>query len=201
MIRVLETNQSKRENLNVNSSARSLVQAFMLGALAALPLAAQTASLKIAFVDSDVIFQQYPEAQEVQKRLDAMIKSWQDEINRMTEEYDTKLKDYQQKQALMTEQAKQTTEQELLSLRQKVVDYQNEKFGQTGELAQQREKLVAPLMDKIIKAIEEVAKEEGFHFIFDKSDQAPVLLYGDARFDVTFRVLDRLKRGTSGSVK
>lgn len=173
----------------------------MLGALAALPLAAQTASLKIAFVDSDVIFQQYPEAQEVQKRLDAMIKSWQDEINRMTEEYDTKLKDYQQKQALMTEQAKQTTEQELLSLRQKVLDYQNEKFGQTGELAQQREKLVAPLMDKIIKAIEEVAKEEGFHFILDKSDQAPVVLYGDARFDVTFRVLDRLKRGTSGSAK
>ena len=182
----------------MKSSARFLIWVFTLVALGVAHLAAQTSNLKIGFVDSDVIFQQYPEAQAVQKRLDAMIKVWQDEIDRMSQEYQTKLQDFQQKQALMTEQAKQRTEQELIGLRQKILDYQNEKFGQNGELARQQEKLLGPVKDKIINAIEDVAKEEGFHFILDRNDQFLIVLYGDTRFDLTFRVLDRLKRGSTG---
>lgn len=185
----------------MNSSARFLIWVFALVGIGATQLAAQTTNLKIGFVESDVIFQQYPEAQEAQKKLDAMIKVWQDEIDRMTQEYQTNLQDYQQKQALMTEQAKQKTEQDLIGLRQKILDYQNQKLGQNGELAQQQDKLLRPVKDKIIEAIEQVAKEESFHFILDRNDQFLIVLYGDARFDVTFRVLDRLKRGLTGSTK
>ncbi len=185
----------------MNSSARCLIGAFVLAGLAATHLAAQPANVKIGFVDSDAIFKQYPVAQEVQKKLDAMIQGWQGEIDRMSQEYQTMLQDYQQKQALMTEQAKQQTEQDLLSLRQKILDYQTEKLGQNGELAQQQDKLLGPVKDKIIDAIKEIAKEEGFHFVLDKNDQFLIVLYGDERFDLTFRVLDRLKRGSTGSMK
>ncbi|MEE9186774.1 MAG: OmpH family outer membrane protein, partial [Bacteroidota bacterium] len=58
-----------------------------------------------------------------------------------------------------------------------------------------------PVKDKIIDAIKEIAKEEGFHFVLDKNDQFLIVLYGDERFDLTFRVLDRLKRGSTGSMK
>jgi Skp family chaperone for outer membrane proteins len=54
---------------------------------------------------------------------------------------------------------------------------------------------MSPVKDKIIKAIQSVAKEEGMSFVFDKGAEVPVLLFGDAKFDVTFKVLDRLKRG------
>lgn len=186
---------------NVNSSARFFLPAIVLAGLAATPLAAQPSNVKIGFVDSDAIFKQYPEAQEVQKKLDAMIQGWQDEIDQMSQEYQTMLQDYQQKQALMTEQARQQTEQDLLSLRQKILDFQNEKLGQNGELAQQQDKMLGPVKDKIIDAIGEIAKEEGFHFILDKNDQFLIVLYGDERFDVTFRVLDKLKRGSAGSMR
>lgn len=185
----------------MNSSVRFLISVFALVGLVVTQVPAQKSALKIGFVDSDVIFQQYPEAQEVQKKLDAMIRGWQDEIDRMTQEYQTNLQDYQQKQALMTEPAKQKTEQDLISLRQKILDYQNQKLGQNGELSQQQDKLLGPVKEKIIKAIEEVAKEESFHFILDRNDQFLIVLYGDARFDVTFKVLDRLKRGLTGSTK
>ena len=48
---------------------------------------------------------------------------------------------------------------------------------------------------KVIKVIEQVAKDEKLHFIFDRNDQIMVVLYGDAKFDFTNLVIDRLKRG------
>ena len=191
----------QREIIIVNSSARYLTAIVALVAVSTTLLSAQTGSLKVGFVDSDVIFQQYPEAQAIQKKLDATVKSWRDSIDLMTQEYQTKLDEYQKKQALATEQYKQQTEQELLGLRQRILDFQNDKFGQGGELARQQDKLLGPVKEKIIKAIEEVAKEEGFNFVLDRNDQFLIVLYGDSRFDLTFKVLDRLKRGSSGTAK
>jgi len=49
--------------------------------------------------------------------------------------------------------------------------------------------------DKVLAAIEEVAKEEKLNFVFDKIEDAALLLYAESKFDYTFKVLDRLKRG------
>ncbi|NNG26892.1 MAG: OmpH family outer membrane protein, partial [Ignavibacteriaceae bacterium] len=43
-------------------------------------------------------------------------------------------------------------------------------------------------------AIEQVAKDEAMQFVLDKSGDI-ILLYADAAFDITFKVLDKLKRG------
>ncbi len=51
--------------------------------------------------------------------------------------------------------------------------------------------LFKPVKDKVIKAIEDLAKELKYNFIFDKADG--VLLFGDKEYDLTFKVLDKLK--------
>ena len=45
-----------------------------------------------------------------------------------------------------------------------------------------------------MKGIQEVAKEEGMNFVFDKAGDV-LLLYADAQYDITYKVLDKLKRG------
>jgi outer membrane protein len=73
--------------------------------------------------------------------------------------------------------------------------FEQEKFGQQeGELYLKNEELFAPVKAQIIEAIQEVAKEEGMNFIFDKTGDV-LLLYADENFDMTFKVLDKLKRG------
>jgi outer membrane protein len=113
----------------------------------------------------------------------------------MAKAYQSQLEDYDKKKAMMNEQAKLAEEQKLLSEQQKIVDYRNKKLGQGGELQQLQEKIMTPVKDKILRAIEAVAKEEKMSFVFDKGADVAVLLYGDRAFDVTFKVLDRLKRG------
>jgi outer membrane protein len=45
-----------------------------------------------------------------------------------------------------------------------------------------------------MSAISEVSKTEGMHFVFDKTGDV-ILLYADDQFDITFKVLDKLKTG------
>jgi len=55
--------------------------------------------------------------------------------------------------------------------------------------------LLKPLYEKIAKIVEEVAKELKYNFVFDKQSGVleGSLLYGDKEFDITFKVLDKLK--------
>ena len=60
------------------------------------------------------------------------------------------------------------------------------------DLLQKQNELFKPIKEKITKAIENVAKEMKINFVFDKSDGS--LIYGDKEFDITFKVLDKLKK-------
>ena len=151
-------------------------------------------SIRIGYVDSQIILQQLPEAQKAQKELDELLQKWQAELDKLTKEYQQKLDEYQKKEAFMNEEAKAKAQKELADLEQKIIQFRNEKLGPQGELEREREKRFKPIRDKIYAAIEAVAKEEKLNFVFDKAGDF-VLLYADKRFDITYKVLDKLTRG------
>jgi outer membrane protein len=149
-------------------------------------------SLKIGFVISPKIFQELPEAQDAQKRLEAIAKPVQDSIAMYRQEIQRFLEEYQSKEAMMTDVAKRQAQQEFQELQRRASDYAETR---DRDLARQQEQLLAPLREKVKKAIENVAKEERYSFVFDKNEQIDFLLYGDPAHDLTFKVIDRLKRG------
>ena len=100
----------------------------------------------------------------------------------------------------MTEQAKRDKREELVALEQKGLARRQERFGQNGDLAAATDSLLGPIKKKVMKVIEAVAKDEKLTFIFDRNDQILVLLYGDVKYDYTYRVIDRLKRGKQTGV-
>jgi len=157
--------------------------------------------IKVAFVDSDIILRDLPEAQKARKEIEETVKGWQEELERMSAEFQKGLEEYQQKQALFNPEKKQAEEKRLAELQQKAREYQMSKFDtQRGELGTVQERKLGPIREKVLEAIEAVAKEEGFSFVFDKVGDA-VLLYGDAKFNITYKVLDRLKRGAAVAPK
>lgn len=164
--------------------------------LVAFGLTAGAQNLKIGFVDSQKIFEGLPEAQEVQTKLDAQLGVWQDTLDIMARNFQTEFEAYQAQQGMMSEEAKQAKQQELMRMQQEVTDYRTRKFGQTGDAARLRQSMLQPLQAKVLKAIEEVAKEEKLNFVFDKIEDAALLLYAESKFDYTFKVLDYLKRGS-----
>jgi outer membrane protein len=150
---------------------------------------------KIGYVDSQVILTQLPEAIKAQSDLDALTNLWSDQVDSMQLSLQQQYADVQKQLATMTDEQKQLKQKELIDKEQAMYAFRNQKFGQpNGEIYQKQETIFAPVKKKIYAAIEQVAKEEGMQFVFDKSGDI-LLLYADSAFDITFKVLDSLKRG------
>jgi outer membrane protein len=171
---------------------KGIVLTFFL--LANLGLFAQS-TLKIGFVDSGVILEQYAPAIKAQSDLDALITMWNTKIDSMTTDLQTTYQEYQQQEATMTPENLRNAQQNLVVREQAINEFRQQKFGQpNGEIFIKREELLQPIKEKILAAIDVVRKEEGMQFVFDKIGDA-ILLFGDAQYDITFKVLDKLKRG------
>lgn len=163
-----------------------------LGCVIVLGFVPALAQMKIGHISSEAIMKQLPDAQDAQKQLDALTAQWQDELNKMQDDWKKKFEEYDKKKLIMTDQRRADAEKELRELDQKMADFRNQKFGPNGELFAKQNELMKPVQDRIFKAIQEVAVEEGFDYIFDKSGQI-LLMYANPKYDLTEKVLDKLK--------
>jgi outer membrane protein len=137
---------------------------------------------KIGYVDTEVILKQLPEAQEADKKLKDIATKFQDTLVAMQKDLTGKLEQYKKQESMMTPDAKKKEEDQLKAIQQSMMQYQEEKFGNTGEIR------------RILLTIKEVSKDEKFNFILDKVN--PALLYADDKFDLTFKVLDKIRRNS-----
>lgn len=150
--------------------------------------------LKVGYVDSSTILSLLPSAQAAQAKLDTLVQDWSDTIDQMSKEYQTKVEDYTRQSEMMTRQAKLAAQNEIANLQQDISAYRQAKIGTGGALDRIRHRLLKPIRARIYSAIAQIAKREGMEYIFNKSRQLPVLLYEDRYYDITYKVLDLLRR-------
>ena len=151
------------------------------------------AQLKIAYVDSDAIMKNYADAQDARQKLDAQIQEWQAELNKMENEWKTKYDDYEKRKLIMSDQVRTETEDELVKLERKAAEYREKKFGTNGELFQKQDEIMKPIQNKVFALIKKVAEEDGYDYVFDRSGDV-MLLYAKDQYDLTAKILDRLKQ-------
>ncbi len=168
-----------------------LATSFNLSAL----FAQQTAPLKIGIVDIEVILKEMPEAVDADKKLKEIGLKWQDSLLTMKKDFDDKVANYQKQKSLKTADQQQKEEESLQALQMQLMQYQEAKFGQQGELNTLREKYLEPIRTKVRAAIQNVSKAEKISLVLDKTSTA--LLYFDEKFDLTYKVLDTIKRGNN----
>jgi len=149
------------------------------------------AQLQIGYVNSDAIIQNLPDAQDAQKKIDAQIQEWNDEIKKMERDLSEKTKDFEKRKLVMSDTKKAETEKELEKLAQNIDKFRQNKFGYKGELYKKQEEIMKPIQNKIFTAIQEVAEEEDLDFVFDKSGDI-MFLYAKEEYDITDKVLQKL---------
>lgn len=148
--------------------------------------------LKIGYVDSDTIMEKLPDAQDARQKLDALIQEWQGELNTLEGDWKGKFDDYEKRKLIMTDQTRVELEQELVKLEQQIAEFREKKFGTNGELFQKQDELMKPVQNRIFKAIEDLALEEEYDYIFDRSGDI-MLLFAKEEHDLTVSVLEKLK--------
>lgn len=152
---------------------------------------AQPVVQKVGYADTDYILMQLPDAKKIETELQAHGSQLEATLKGKIQDYEKKLADYQRGAATMIDAIRQDKEAELTQLQQGI-----EKFRSDAEasFAKKNQDLMKPVVDKIGKAIEAVAKEQGYSFIL--SLQAPggndILLHSDEKYDISDDVLKKL---------
>jgi len=158
---------------------------------------AQTAApaVKIGYVDSETILAQYSEAIKAKSDIDGLVAKWKAQIDSMAAELQASYGEYQKQAATMSPEKQKEQQTKIVEKEQKAQQFRDQKFNQpNGEYFVRQEQIMAPVKTKIFNAINDIAKDESMQFVFDKAGDV-ILLYADQQFDITFKVLDRLKRG------
>lgn len=156
-----------------------------------ISLKATQAQSKIGWINSAAIMDKLPEAQDAQRQIDNFVADWQGELAKMQNAWQRKYEEYDKKKLILTDQLRAQSEKELQDLDKKIAEYRNKKFGKDGELFVKQNELMKPVQNKIFKVIQDVAKEEDFDYVFDKSGDI-LLMYSNEKYDLTDKVYQRL---------
>ncbi len=150
------------------------------------------AQSKIGYINSESIMQTLPEAIDAQKTLDGLVAQWEAELQKMQTDWKKKYDEYDKKKLILTDVARADQEKDLRALDQSIQDYRNKKFGQNGELFQKQNEIMKPIQNKIFQVLEDIAKEDNYDYIFDKSGQV-LLVYANEKNDLTAKVIQRMQ--------
>ena len=150
------------------------------------------AQLKIGYVDSDTIMDNFPDVQDARQKLDALIQEWQTEVRKLESDLKVKQDDYDKRKLIMTEQTSNEVMAEITKLEKEIADYRDKKFGANGELFQKQNEMMKPVQNKVFTIIQQIATEEELDFVFDRSGDI-IFLYAKPEYDLTAKVIERLK--------
>lgn len=132
--------------------------------LFALAMPMWISAQKMGYINTQELFPLMPEVKVAQARMDSLNKQYEDMLNGMVEEYKKKLADYEQKRATLTEAMQQIQEEELYTMQQRI-----QTANQTAQqdLQSKEQEMLAPIHEKMSKAIQVVGEREGFTYIFN----------------------------------
>ena len=165
-----------------------MMKRLFLAALVALPMCLAAQTLKFGTINTQEIFNLMPDKVTAETTLKSVSEKYQAEYKKLQEEFETKYKEFQALDANTLQSIKDSRLRELQENQQKIENFQQ---MAAQDIQKQQETLLAPITDKIQKAIQAVGAENGFTFIYDLS--IPAILYsGNGAEDVTPLVKTKL---------
>ncbi len=151
--------------------------------------------VRIGYIDTEYILQNVPEYQEATTQLDGKVQQWKTEIEQRLSSIDTKKKQLNSESVLLTKELYEERLEDITFEEAEILDYQQKRFGPNGDLMIQKKQLIQPIQDQIFAAVQEIAGNKQYDFIFDKSADV-VMLYSAERFDISELVLRSITRSS-----
>ena len=158
-----------------------MIKKLILAAFLALPMCIAAQTLKFGTVNSQEIFSLMPDKAAAETTLKGVSEKYEAEYKKLSEEIEKKYKEFQALDENTPQSIRDSRTREIQDYSQKIQNFQQ---MAKQDLAKQQETLLAPITEKIQKAIQAVGAEGSFTFIYDLS--IPVIVYiGPGAEDVT----------------
>lgn len=125
------------------------------------------AQAKTAHVDVSELMQKMPAMLDAQKQLEKLSGTYDTEYKTMVDEFQAKVKKYEQEAATVTEPVNEERSKEVQDMQKRIVDYRD---NAQKELQKKEADLVKPIMDKIKASIQKVGKAKGYQYVLNAAD-------------------------------
>ena len=160
--------------------------------IALIAVSTASAEMKFGYINSEAIFAEYEGTKEAQSKFNNEVAKWEQEASKKQQEIKDLKEQIDKQSLLLSNERKKALED---SLNQKMVNYQKflqENFGQDGKALKKNEELTKPIIEKINRIIERIAKEENYDYIFDA--RAGGIVFAKKVYDLNQRVLEALNK-------
>ena len=121
---------------------------------------------KFGYIDSQELLILMPERKKAETEVQEFAKSLESQLGSMTAEYQQSVQEYQSNESTYTDLVKQDKVAEITGLEQRIQAFQQ---NAQQSLQAKEQELLEPILSRARKAIEDVAKEGDYTYIFDKS--------------------------------
>ncbi len=144
-------------------------------ALVSIPFSQSMAQEKIGHINAAILVQLMPETKDADKSLQDFSATLQNQLKVLSDEIQTKTTDYEKNQSTFSDATKQNKQKDIYDLEQRAQKFQQDAQQQ---LSDKRDQLMQPIFDKARGAIQQIAKDNHYAYIFDTS-KGDVLVYPD----------------------
>ena len=163
---------------------QTLVRAFSIAALCALPATPALAEGKIGFVNTERIMRDSIPAQRAQKKIEGEFMKRDQELTRIAYQLKRLQEDLEKNSVTMAEGQRRTKERELGDLDR---DFQRRRREFQEDLNQRRNEELAQVLEQANRAIRQIAELEKYDIIFQDA------VYANPRIDLTDKVIKALE--------
>jgi outer membrane protein len=125
------------------------------------------ADLKLGYIDSEALREKLSDFRTAQVQLERLHQQYESEATERKNKLDKLEEDFHKQELLISEARRAELKVQLDEQKKQLQDFTQKTFGADGELMKKNVELSGPIFEKINAAIQELAKEDGYDFIFD----------------------------------
>jgi outer membrane protein len=145
------------------------------------------AQSKIAHINSNELLESMPEKAKLAAQIQEYAAKLEKQLMAMENEYRLKVEDFKQQQGVMTDAIQQVKLKEITDLETRIGEF---RMNAQQDLQNEEARVLQPLIDRLRKAIDDVAKEKGYDYVLDTS--LGVVLYSKGGADIMSMVKKKL---------
>jgi len=150
------------------------------------------AQLKMGYVNSDAILEQYSGTKAAEEELRKQYAKWEQEASKKEQNIRNMQENLDKQALLLSEDRKAQIRKELQDSMMIYQKFLQDKFGQQGEAAQKNNELLRPIVEKVNAVINKIATDENYDYIFDSKAG---VVFAKKSYDLTEKVIKALNSG------
>lgn len=141
---------------------------------------------KLGHINGQMLVEHMPEYKTAYEELSTYKKQYEDALLAMRTEYEKMIEDFKKSEQTAPKVILDTKVKEIQAKEQGIYDFQEQA---SADVSAEEQRKVEPILEKAKKAIEEVAKANGYMYIFDAGAGSMLYMGGD---DITKLVCTKL---------